>query len=106
MVKIKVNMNDIYGPTLSKNTLSIVRLCYGPTLLWSDFVIVRLCFGPSYLTAEKSSLNRDSNPGPLAYRASALPTELLRPDILTDSHTPGYPVTYSPSLRNSSPNSN
>ena len=42
---------------------------------------------------EKSSLNRDSNPGPLAYRASALPTELLRPDILTDSHTPGYPVT-------------
>ena len=42
----------------------------------------------------KSSLNRDSNPGPLAYRASALPTELLRPDILTDSHTPGYPVTY------------
>ena len=47
----------------------------------------------------KSSLNRDSNPGHLAYRASALPTELLRPDILTDSHTPGYPVAYSPFLR-------
>ena len=42
---------------------------------------------------EKSSLNRDSNSGPMAYRASALPTELSRPDILTDSHTPGYPVT-------------
>ena len=37
--------------------------------------------------------NRDLNPGPLAFRASALPTELLRPNILTDSHTPGYPVT-------------
>ena len=42
---------------------------------------------------EKSSLNRDSNPGPLGYRDSALPTELLRPDMLTDSHTPRYPVT-------------
>lgn len=40
---------------------------------------------------EKSSLNRDSNPGPLTYRASALVTELLRPDILTDS--PVNPVT-------------
>ena len=55
-------------------------------------------FSPSFIRyiagGEKSNLSRDSNPGPLAYRASALPTELLRPDILTDSHTPGYPVTY------------
>ena len=36
---------------------------------------------------EKSTLNRDSNPGPLAYRAIALPTGLLRPDILI--HSPG-----------------
>ena len=42
----------------------------------------------------KSSFNRESNQGPLVYRASALPTELLRSDILTDSHIPGYPVTY------------
>ena len=49
----------------------------------------------------KSQFDRDSNPGPLEYRASALPTELLRPDILIDSHTPGYPVTHFPSLRNS-----
>ena len=39
MVKIK---HEWYGPTLSKNILSIVRLCYGPTLLWSDFVLVRV----------------------------------------------------------------
>ena len=32
--------------------------------------------------------------GPLVNRASALPTELLRPDILTDFHTPGYRVTH------------
>ena len=49
---------------------------------------------------EKSCLNRGSTPGPLAYCASALPTELLTPDILTDFRTPGYPMTYSPSLRN------
>lgn len=47
-----------------------------------------------YVTGgEKSSLNQDSNPGPLAYPAKALSTELLRPDILTDSHTPVNPVT-------------
>ena len=45
---------------------------------------------PNVTGGEKSSLNRDSNPGPLAYCASALPTELLRPDILTDSHTNCY----------------
>nr|XP_034322691.1 uncharacterized protein LOC105323939 [Crassostrea gigas] len=45
-----------------------------------------------YVTGgEKSSLNQDSNPGPLAYCAKALSTELLRPDILTDSHTPVNP---------------
>ena len=48
---------------------------------------------PNVAGGEKSSLNRDSNPGPLAYRVSALPTELLKPEILTDFHTPGYPVT-------------
>ena len=31
-----------------------------------------------------------SQPG-LEPRASGIPTELLRPDILIDSHTPGYP---------------
>ena len=30
---------------------------------------------------EKSSFNRDSNPGPLAYHAHALTTELLGPDL-------------------------
>lgn len=34
-----------------------------------------------------SSLNHNSNPGPLAYHA-AQPIELFRPEILTDSHTP------------------
>lgn len=46
---------------------------------------------------KKSSLNWDSNSGLLAYCNSALTTELLRPDILTDSDTPVTPVTYSPS---------
>ena len=44
---------------------------------------------------EKSSLKQDLNPGPVAYHASTLTTELLRLDILTDSHTPGYPMTCS-----------
>ena len=47
--------------------------------------------------AEKSSLNWDS----LEHRASAwrtvpaleIPTELLRPNILTDFHTLGYPCS-------------
>lgn len=39
---------------------------------------------------ERSSLNKDLNPGPLVYHASALTTELLRPDIMTDSNTPIY----------------
>ena len=43
---------------------------------------------------EKSSLNWDSNPGPLAYRASNRATELLRPDILTDSLTNRYLMTH------------
>lgn len=43
---------------------------------------------------EKSSLNRDSNPWPMAYCARALTTELLRPATLTDSHTSANPVTY------------
>ena len=38
---------------------------------------------------EKSNLNLNSNPVPLAYHASALTTELLRPAIFTNSHTPG-----------------
>ena len=50
-------------------------------------ILIRLIY--NFTDGEKSSLNHDSNPGPLAYRASALLTELLRPDILTDSHTPG-----------------
>ena len=36
---------------------------------------------------EKPSLNLDLNPGSLANRASTLPSDLFRPDILTDSHT-------------------
>lgn len=39
------------------------------------------------IVGEKSSLNRESNPGPLAYRTSARTTELLRPDIYTDWQT-------------------
>lgn len=45
----------------------------------------------------KLSLNRDLNPGPLASPARTLTTELLRTDILTDSHPPVNPVTHSPS---------
>ena len=48
---------------------------------------------PNVTGGERSSLNRDSYPEPLAYRASALPTELLRPEIYADFHTPGYPLT-------------
>lgn len=47
-----------------------------------------LCWKPKVIGGEMSSLNWDSNPGPLAYRASTLTIELLRSDILTDSHTP------------------
>lgn len=49
---------------------------------------------------KKSCLNRDSNQGSLAYRISTLTAEILRPDILTDGHTPINPVTYSPSSSN------
>ena len=41
---------------------------------------------------EKSNLNLHSNPVPLAYRVSALTNELFRPDVLTYSHTSGYPM--------------
>lgn len=44
-----------------------------------------------FIEGEKSSLKWDSNPGPLVYSASALTTELLRPDTLTD--TPVNPAT-------------
>ena len=56
---------------------------------------IQVCESQSkYVTGgENSSPNRDLNPGPLAYRTSTLTTELLRPDILTDFHTHGYPVT-------------
>lgn len=37
--------------------------------------------------SEKSSLNQDSNPGPLAYHLSTLTTELLSPNVLTDIYT-------------------
>ena len=50
---------------------------------------------------EKSSLNRNLNPPPLAYCASALTTELC----WQWSHTLRSPVTHSPSLKKSSPNS-
>lgn len=43
----------------------------------------------------KSSLNRELNPGPLAYNANALTTEVLRPDMLINSHTPVNTVTLS-----------
>lgn len=50
-------------------------------------------WAPNVRGGDKSSLNRDLNPGPMAYYASALTTELLRPDTLTDGHTPVNPVT-------------
>lgn len=50
-------------------------------------------WAPNMTDGEKSSLNLASNPGPLAYRVSTLTTELLRPDILTDSHIPVNPMT-------------
>lgn len=49
---------------------------------------------PNILGGEKSNFNWDSNPGLLAYCASALITELLSPDIPTDSRTPVYQGTY------------
>lgn len=42
---------------------------------------------------EKSSLYGDSNQRPQADWARAVTTELLRPDKLTASHTPGIPMT-------------
>lgn len=42
---------------------------------------------------EKSSLYGDSNQRPQADWARAVTTELLRPDKLTTSHTPGIPMT-------------
>lgn len=42
-------------------------------------------FATNVTDGEKSSLNRDLNPRPLAYRASAITTELMRHNILTDS---------------------
>lgn len=48
---------------------------------------------PNVRVAEKLSLNRNLNPRHLEYYASALTTELLRPDTLTVSHTPVNPVT-------------
>lgn len=48
-----------------------------PKNQWKYFVIV----------GEKSSLNRESNPGPLTYRTSAWTTELLRPDIYPERQT-------------------
>lgn len=43
---------------------------------------------PNVTGDEKSSLTQDLNLGPLAHRAGTSITMLLRPDILTDSHTP------------------
>lgn len=50
-------------------------------------------WAPNVTCGKKSSLNRDTNPWPMAYCARALTTELLRPATLTDSHTPAHPVT-------------
>lgn len=52
------------------------------------------------LLIEESILNRDLNPGLLAtgLPSERLTSELLRPDILTDSQTPGYQMTYMYSL--------
>ena len=50
-------------------------------------------YSPNVAGGEKSSLNQDSNPGPLAHHASALIIELLRFDILSDFHPTGYPMT-------------
>lgn len=51
-------------------------------------------WAPNVTCGKKSSLNRDTNPWPMAYCARALTTELLRPATLTDSHTSANPVTY------------
>lgn len=56
-----------------------------------------LCFEylvPNVSSGEKSCLKRNSNPRHLAYCASAQTSELLRPDILTNSLTPVNLVTY------------
>lgn len=37
--------------------------------------------------SEKSSLNQDSNPGPLAYHLNTPTTELMSPNVLTDIYT-------------------
>ena len=66
-----------------------MREAYAQGISYSGY----LQWVPNVTGGEKSCLNRDSNPGPLMYHASALPTELLRPDILTYSHTPGYPMS-------------
>ena len=45
---------------------------------------------PNVTGGEKSSFNQELNPGSLMCFASTLNTELMRPNILTDSHKPGY----------------
>ena len=60
----------------------------------SDNILINngfLCWASNVTGGKKSSLHQDSNPGPHAYCASSLTTELLRPDLF--STTPGYLVT-------------
>ena len=42
----------------------------------------RKCSTPELLWPQKVSGRRNSNPRPLAWKANALPTELLPPDIV------------------------
>ena len=57
-------------------------MCLGNILINNGY----LCWASNVTGAKKSSLNQDSNPGPHAYCASSLTTELLRPDLLSDWH--------------------
>lgn len=87
---------QLYGSSPSlRNTYSyLTRVqgfheAYSQGLLYSWY----LHWAPKCHRCEKSTVNLDSNSGPLAFSASVLPTELFRLDLLTDSHTPVYPAT-------------
>lgn len=66
-------MHGLMGKTIT-NRLKLFRMIQNINLA----SIKKTC-------CEKSSSNWDFNPGPLIYPSSDLTTEILRPDILTDS---------------------
>ena len=83
-------------------TIILFYYCAIICIMCHEVTLWKILSAISHVTGgERSSLNWDLNPRPLAYHASTLTTELLRPNILLDYH----PVTYPSSLKNLSSNS-